>query len=530
MSLRAFVCLGASLAVMWGSAGCAGPSGEFTRAAYRRTTTDTGTPAIRFESDFRIRNARSEQIVYEVTLHDQSGRPIRSENTRYQNRAGHIASGKSLLAQGGKAEYPNVGVNLPISEIERLRSDARPELARFSVYDVQGNLLAQRDLDIRLPATELATSGTTASPNAQLPPTNPPTTGAATTSPPPDATLQVTRTRSGTTDPKTSRPPTTTGPPTRVAPPPPSPAAGTLAATTATGRAAPPGTAPNSMTGAVTSTGTSTINSTTNSNMTGGSSAAPAPTSRPAAQDSATNRQPAWWSDAETRDRRPASPGSPGPSTAAPNSPAETGRTAMADAGRMPPAGAARDGTTTPQATTAADTTRGAGVSRAPSTARPASIAGDNESLTRSRAPGPPMGNTATAPPGEFSRGTLSDNMGNTGVRMIPSQIVRADATPTQRTGTSAAESPSRSRTNPNVAPPNVSPSAAPSANSAAASDAAAALSRSYMVRKGDTLSEISQRELGSSRRWREIYELNRDRMRSPETLRDGTELRLPEK
>jgi nucleoid-associated protein YgaU len=49
---------------------------------------------------------------------------------------------------------------------------------------------------------------------------------------------------------------------------------------------------------------------------------------------------------------------------------------------------------------------------------------------------------------------------------------------------------------------------------------------RTYSVRAGDTLSEIAQRELGSSRRWPEIVAANPGL--APATLRSGTSIRIP--
>lgn len=49
-----------------------------------------------------------------------------------------------------------------------------------------------------------------------------------------------------------------------------------------------------------------------------------------------------------------------------------------------------------------------------------------------------------------------------------------------------------------------------------------------YTVKFGDTLSEISERFLGSQNRYREIYELNKDRMSSPDRLRVGHAIRVP--
>ena len=50
----------------------------------------------------------------------------------------------------------------------------------------------------------------------------------------------------------------------------------------------------------------------------------------------------------------------------------------------------------------------------------------------------------------------------------------------------------------------------------------------SYVVQPGDTLSSISKRFYGSSRRWKDIFKANRDRLVSPESVRQGQTLRLP--
>lgn len=51
---------------------------------------------------------------------------------------------------------------------------------------------------------------------------------------------------------------------------------------------------------------------------------------------------------------------------------------------------------------------------------------------------------------------------------------------------------------------------------------------KTYTVQRGDTLGEISMKTLGTSRRWREILELNKDRIDDPDVVPVGVELRLP--
>jgi nucleoid-associated protein YgaU len=51
---------------------------------------------------------------------------------------------------------------------------------------------------------------------------------------------------------------------------------------------------------------------------------------------------------------------------------------------------------------------------------------------------------------------------------------------------------------------------------------------RTYRVASGDTLSRISSRYYGTAARWQDIYNANRDQLRSPDVLPLGVELKIP--
>jgi nucleoid-associated protein YgaU len=59
-------------------------------------------------------------------------------------------------------------------------------------------------------------------------------------------------------------------------------------------------------------------------------------------------------------------------------------------------------------------------------------------------------------------------------------------------------------------------------------SHAAPARSHTYTVKKGDTLAQIAQRELGNARRAREIIELNKNTIKDPDSVPLGAVLTLP--
>lgn len=52
--------------------------------------------------------------------------------------------------------------------------------------------------------------------------------------------------------------------------------------------------------------------------------------------------------------------------------------------------------------------------------------------------------------------------------------------------------------------------------------------SQTYVVKKGDTLSEIAQKKYGSASKWTKIYNANKSRISDPKKLQVGTKLIIP--
>lgn len=51
---------------------------------------------------------------------------------------------------------------------------------------------------------------------------------------------------------------------------------------------------------------------------------------------------------------------------------------------------------------------------------------------------------------------------------------------------------------------------------------------REYVVKEGDSLAKIAQRELGSQHRWQYLYNFNKDRIKNPDKLRPGQKILIP--
>lgn len=50
-----------------------------------------------------------------------------------------------------------------------------------------------------------------------------------------------------------------------------------------------------------------------------------------------------------------------------------------------------------------------------------------------------------------------------------------------------------------------------------------------YVVQAGDTLSKIAGELLGDPKRWKEVFEANRDQIKNPDLIEIGWKLRIPE-
>jgi chromosome segregation ATPase/phage tail protein X len=88
-----------------------------------------------------------------------------------------------------------------------------------------------------------------------------------------------------------------------------------------------------------------------------------------------------------------------------------------------------------------------------------------------------------------------------------------------------ASRAPAAATSQPTRPVPVTVAAAAPAAPAPAAPPTAP---RTYRVASGDTLSRISSRYYGTASRWQDIYNANRDQLRSPDVLPLGVELKIP--
>ena len=51
---------------------------------------------------------------------------------------------------------------------------------------------------------------------------------------------------------------------------------------------------------------------------------------------------------------------------------------------------------------------------------------------------------------------------------------------------------------------------------------------RWYQIKKNDRYVSIAREQLGNGNRWKELYELNRDKFPDPQRIREGVRIRIP--
>jgi nucleoid-associated protein YgaU len=51
---------------------------------------------------------------------------------------------------------------------------------------------------------------------------------------------------------------------------------------------------------------------------------------------------------------------------------------------------------------------------------------------------------------------------------------------------------------------------------------------RTYVVKKGDSLSKIAKKAYGDANDWRKIFEANRDQIEDPDLIHPGQTLKIP--
>jgi len=49
-----------------------------------------------------------------------------------------------------------------------------------------------------------------------------------------------------------------------------------------------------------------------------------------------------------------------------------------------------------------------------------------------------------------------------------------------------------------------------------------------YTVKRGDTLQKISYKLYGTTKRWKKLYEVNKEILKSPDMIKQGQRLVLP--
>ncbi|HUU82160.1 MAG TPA: LysM peptidoglycan-binding domain-containing protein [Phycisphaerae bacterium] len=112
-----------------------------------------GLAAMAFVATVDTRDFAGQQLVYRVGLVDSKGKAIKSGNGRFQDTRGNVAATRTLMAPEARWTFENVRVTIPAAELEVGPGDL-PVWAHFGVYQPNGRRLSSQfaRLPLRIPA------------------------------------------------------------------------------------------------------------------------------------------------------------------------------------------------------------------------------------------------------------------------------------------------------------------------------------------------------------------------------------------
>lgn len=171
--------------------GCAIPQAKLLRPSCRRVQQGSVLKSLGFTVTAETQGLRGNQVIYEVSLYNVAGKPIKSRDAHYQNSAGTVAASKTLMVLESPSTFKDLELSIPVEELH-IRKGDWPVSAKFRLYDVAGECLAQASCAVppepakavatvrpgQTPPTRAAatTQPTASTPRKDRPPTTQPTT------------------------------------------------------------------------------------------------------------------------------------------------------------------------------------------------------------------------------------------------------------------------------------------------------------------------------------------------------------------
>lgn len=123
--------------------GCASPQIRFTQSQCVPVVGEEQTEAVRFVSNFQTNEAVPEQqLIYLVSIVDSSGRQIPSATGKYTDKNGNLTAAKGLMVLQSPWSFENINVSIPAPELSAARENGAA-YALFQLTTPDGQILAQ---------------------------------------------------------------------------------------------------------------------------------------------------------------------------------------------------------------------------------------------------------------------------------------------------------------------------------------------------------------------------------------------------
>lgn len=123
--------------------GCASPQVRFTRSECIPVVGDEQTDAVRFVSNFQTNEAvPDQQLIYQVAIVDSSGRPVPSGTGKYTDKSGNLTAAKGVMVLQSPWSFENINVSIPAPELNAAR-ESGAAYALFQLTTPDGQVVAQ---------------------------------------------------------------------------------------------------------------------------------------------------------------------------------------------------------------------------------------------------------------------------------------------------------------------------------------------------------------------------------------------------
>ena len=132
-----------------------GPKAELVSTRSRRVDEKGRLDAVLVESMYSTQGMHGRQMLYEVDLLNSRRQPVQAAMRSYRNREGHVAAGKTVMAEEVTGTPNHVAVRIPVAYLSLTPGDL-PAYARVRLTEIGGDAQTEEIVQLPVAAADIA--------------------------------------------------------------------------------------------------------------------------------------------------------------------------------------------------------------------------------------------------------------------------------------------------------------------------------------------------------------------------------------